>query len=675
MPSSDSEAELPRGGWRQIRRLLLGKPRDVKDPHLGHKLSLIAFLAWVGLGADGLSSSAYGPEEAFIQLGQHTYLAILLAVAAALTVFIISYAYRRIIEHFPHGGGGYVVSTELLGAHAGVISGCALLVDYVLTITVSVAGGGDALFSVLPLHLQRFKLTTEFAAIIVLLLLNLRGIKESVVPLVPIFLTFLLTHAILIVGGIVSHLGNVPEVAHHIHTGFREGGIQLGKWGMFVLFLRAYSLGGGTYTGIEAVSNGLGIMREPKVETGKRTMTYMATSLALTAAGLILCYLLFHVQPVEGRGRTLNAILSEQFASHFQIGSLPVGRWFIAITMLSESVLLLVAAQTGFIDGPRVMSFMAVDSWLPRRFALLSERFTVQNGVLLIGGAALAALAYTHGNTAIIVVMYSINVFATFSLSETGMVRFWIRHRKSKPEWKKHLPVHATGLVLCFSILCVMLIMKFTEGGWITLAITFVCIVLCFMIRRHYRKVGRLVRRVEESLEEAAIEAEHKPAPQFDPTKPTAIVLVGGSARLGVHCLLTIARTFPKTFHNFVFVSVGVIDSGYFKGAEHLEDLEKHTKENLAHYVEVARRLGLPARSAYRIGTDVVDEASSLCVELAKQYYHAVIFAGEVVFDEPGLFDGILHNDTSYAIQRRLRFAGLPVMILPVRLHRRKTSR
>ncbi len=667
MHTSDSELQLPRGGWRRIRRWLLGQPRDIKDPKLGHKLSLIAFLAWVGLGADGLSSSAYGPEEAFLQLGQHTYLAILLAGAAALTVFVISYAYSRIIEHFPHGGGGYVVSTELLGAPAGVISGCALLVDYVLTITVSIAGGGDALFSVLPMEFQKFKLPVEFAAILLLLVLNLRGIKESVMPLVPIFLAFVVTHAILIVGGIVSHLGNVPEVARDLHAGFRSGLGQLGAWGMFVLFLKAYSLGGGTYTGIEAVSNGVGIMREPKVETGKRTMTYMAVSLALTAAGLIVCYLLFHVQPVEGRGRTLNAILSEEFAGQFPG---PIGRWFVAVTMLSEAVLLLVAAQTGFIDGPRVMSFMAVDHWLPRRFASLSERFTVQNGVLLIGGAALAALAYTHGNTATLVVMYSINVFATFSLSETGMVRFWIKHRQKHPEWKKHLPVHATGLVLCFSILCVMLAMKLREGGWITLAITCACIALCFAIRRHYRKVSRLVHAVEKDLDAAVMDSGRQPPP-FDPNKPTAVVLVGGSAKLGVHCVLTIARTFPETFRNFVFVSVGVIDSGYFKGAEHLEDLEEHTRRILSHYVEVAGKLGWPARSAYRIGTDVVEEACVLCLELAKEYPRAVIFAGEVVFDQPGWFDRLLHNDTAYAIQRRLRFAGLPVVILPVRLRRR----
>src|SRR6201747_2066881 len=128
----------------RIRTFLFGPPKDPRDPHAFHKLSLVALLAWVGLGADGLSSSAYGPDEAFRQLGEHRGLAVFLALATALTVFIISYAYSRVIKHFPSGGGGYVVATKLLGKRFGVISGCALLVDYVLTITVSIASGADA---------------------------------------------------------------------------------------------------------------------------------------------------------------------------------------------------------------------------------------------------------------------------------------------------------------------------------------------------------------------------------------------------------------------------------------------------------------------------------------------------------------------------------------------------
>ena len=251
-------------------------------------------------------------------------------------------------------------------------------------------------------------------------------------------------------------------------------------------------------------------------------------------------------------------------------------------------------------------------------------------------------------------------------------VRFWIKHRKTDPSWKKHLPVHATGLVLCFSILCVMLSMKLKEGGWITLAITCVCIGICFAIRKHYRSIADCVRSVEKSLEDVPLMSDGTDVREFDSKKPTAVILVGGYARLGVHCLLQIFSTFPETFRNVIFVSVGVIDSEFFKGADQLQALEEHTKQNLARYVDTAHRLGIPARSAYRIGTDVVEEVSEECLELSRQYSRAVFFAGEIVFSEPRWFDRLLHNDTSYAIQRRLRFAGLTVVILPVRLHRRE---
>src|SRR3954471_21479656 len=172
------------GGWR---RAVIGEPRDFRNPATYHAISLVALLAWVGLGADGLSSSAYGPDEAFRALGEHAYLAVALALATALTVTIISVAYSQIIKHFPFGGGGYVVATELLGPRWGVVSGAALLVDYVLTIAVSIAAGADQVFSVLPSGWHRAKLAATAAVILLLVVLNLRGVKESVTVLAPIF--------------------------------------------------------------------------------------------------------------------------------------------------------------------------------------------------------------------------------------------------------------------------------------------------------------------------------------------------------------------------------------------------------------------------------------------------------------------------------------------------------
>ena len=270
---------------RRFKRFLFGRPRDLADRRLFHRLALIPFLAWVGLGADGLSSSAYGPEEAFKTLGEHSYLAVGLAVLMATTVLLISAGYSRIIEEFPHGGGGYVVASKLLGAQAGVVSGSALLVDYVLTITISIAAAGDALFSFLPSVPPGAKLPIEFGLILGLTTLNIRGVKESVITLLPVFLVFLVTHALIIGGGIIGHLPDVSTTVNTVRTGYQQGLTTLGMGGLLLVFLRAYSLGGGTYTGIEAVSNGLPIMREPKVETGKRTMLYMGVSLAVTVAG------------------------------------------------------------------------------------------------------------------------------------------------------------------------------------------------------------------------------------------------------------------------------------------------------------------------------------------------------------------------------------------------------
>ena len=184
----------------RLRGLILGGRKNLFDPRIHHQLALIAFFAWVGLGSDGLSSSSYGPEEAFLTLGAHTHLALYLTVAMVLTVFLISASYTQIIELFPSGGGGYLVATKLLGTTPGVISGGALVVDYVLTIATSVASGVDAVFSFLPQDLAPWKLPSAILVVSGLTALNLRGVKESVTALMPIFMTFVLTHIIIIFG-------------------------------------------------------------------------------------------------------------------------------------------------------------------------------------------------------------------------------------------------------------------------------------------------------------------------------------------------------------------------------------------------------------------------------------------------------------------------------------------
>jgi amino acid transporter len=647
----------------RVRRVLIGRPRDLRDQSIFHRLSLVAFLAWVGLGADGLSSSAYGPEEAFKQLGEHRYLAVALAVLMAATVLLISAAYRRIIEAFPSGGGGYVVATKLLGERAGVLSGSALLVDYVLTITISIAAAGDALFSFLPPGAAAAKFPTEIAFILGLTVLNIRGVRESVLTLLPVFVLFLLTHVIVIGGAILGHLPQLPATVHSVTEGYRHGAATLGIGGMLVIFLRAYSLGGGTYTGIEAVSNGLPIMREPKVETGKRTMVYMGASLAFTATGLLLAYLLWQLTPVAGK--TMNAVLVERLTE-----GLPFSGTFVVLFLFSEAMLLVVAAQAGFLDGPRVLSNMAIDSWIPHRFAMLSDRLTTQNGIVLMGVAALAALFYTRGDVGQLVVMYAINVFITFSLSMYAMCRYWWRRRGQSPEWRQRLTLFGLGFALCITILGVTIYEKFLLGGWVTVAITLVVIGACLLIRRHYRSAEARVNQLYQELGDLPRRHDGRGAELGEPMPGdrVAAILVERYGGVGIHTVLNVLRMFPDHFRGLVFLSVGVIDSGEFKGGHAVEHLQQQTSELLAQYRSLAAELGLPSTSRMEIGTEVVESAEVLCLRVAREFPKATFFAGQLIFQQPRWWHGILHSGTARAIQERLQWAGRAMVTLPIRV-------
>lgn len=648
-----------------FKRLLLGKPKNLHDPKVFHHISLIAFLAWVGLGADGLSSSAYGPDEAFRELGEHTYLALGLAAAIALTVFIISYAYSRIIEHFPSGGGGYVVASKLLGPKFGVVSGSALLVDYVLTISVSIAASVDALFSLAPQSWHQYKLITVIVLIVFLTFLNLRGIKESVTILMPIFLIFVVSHVILIFGGIITHLLEVKPVIEHVSSGFNKGLSTLGWMGMFLVFARAYSRGAGTYTGIEAVSNGLAIMREPRIKTAKRTMLYMSVSLAITASGIMICYLLFHAHPTPGK--TMNAVLLENFAGGAQLWGIPIGDIFVWIALVSSGALLFVAAQAGFIDGPRIMANMAADSYFPHRFTSLSDRLTMQNGVMLMSVAALAVMIYTGGDTSTLILMYSINVFLTFSLSQTGMIRFWIGARKKYKDWKTKIIIHCIGWVLCVGILILNIAEKFTDGGWVTVVVTTLLIIFCIRVKQHYNEAKSHIRKIDEALEDLPLPetANEKP---LERNASTAVLVVGGYGGIGLHTLFGIQRLFPNIFKNVIFVSIGVLDSVTMKEEEYYR-IKAETDATLKRYVELTRKVGIAADYRLAVGIDVVDEAEKVCLGIAKEYPRSVFFASKLIFQREKWYHRFLHNQTATLIQQRLQFAGLNMMVMPVRIY------
>lgn len=642
-----------------LRQLIFGKPRNPMKKETRRHIALIAFLAWIGLGADGLSSSCYGPEQSFYALGTHTHLALFLAVATAITVFLISLAYNQVIRLFPNGGGGYKVATQLLGPYAGLISGAALIVDYVLTIAISIAAGTDALFSFLPLSYAPHKMVVEVAVLLLLGMLNLRGAKESIKTLMLIFLGFFITHLIIIIAGIVLHREFFVDVLHHSIQQTSQHAQMMGWFIVLALFLRAYSLGAGTYTGLEAVSNNVNILAEPRVKTGALTMLYMAISLSVTAGGIIFLYLLWNAQPTAGQ--TLNAVVFRSILT-----STPYPNIELLILLLFEAGLLFVAANTGFLGGPAVLANMSIDYWVPRRFGMLSSRLVTQNGIIFFGMAALIILLATDGHVDFLVVLYSMNVFLTFSMSLLGLSVYFKRHRKNEKHWFSHLTMSLIALVVCVFILIITLCSKFTMGGWITVVITSATVFCCLMIKRHYRHFNNLKIKLDQELHVPLV-SKAKEIPTLDPNKPTAVFIVK-EVGAALHAILWVTRIFPNYFHNFVFLSAGEVDMGSFGSDDALKKLRKQTDGVLDYVVKYSQMHGYAAESYADYGTDVVVEIMKLAERVNHHYSNAIYFASRYVYPTESWYTRLLHSDLASIIQRKLQTIGGKMLILPLKL-------
>ncbi len=657
----------------KLKNIFIGKAKTLQDKSIFHKLSLVAFFAWIGLGADGISSSCYGPEEAFRNLAGHPMLAIFVALGTVFTIFIISSSYSQIIKLFPNGGGGYLVGSKLLSPTVGMISGCALIIDYVLTITISVSSGSDALFSFLPEHLQVYKLGVAIIGVFLLILLNLRGVKESVLSLTPIFVVFIIMHVFVIIYAIFLKANDFNVVYQETSNQLHSSITQLGGLGTLFIILKAYSMGAGTFTGIEAVSNGMPILREPRVKTARRTMILMALSLSFIVMGLMIAYALYNVQisPVK----TLNAVLFDNvtatwapFWSHS----------FIGITLISEAALLFVAAQTGFIDGPRIMANMALDRWFPKKYASLSDRLVTMNGVFLMGLSAILLMALSKGSVALLVVLYSINVFITFSISQLGMVRHWWQERVRLKHWRRKLTVNGIGFILTSFILVSVTIIKFMEGGWITLVITGLFIALAINVKRHYFKTTvRFMKVRQKAISDLHTALDHIPSydPQkhveevkFNPDAKTAIVLVKGFGGTGLHTFLRINESFKGIYQNFIFIRVGIVNSKIYRGSDELDHFKESVKEDGKKYVHIANQFGFYGKSIWTIGTDPVEEVYKMVKKIMPLLPNPTFFGGQMVFSKTFVMSQLLHNHTIFSIQKRFFKFGIPIVIFPIKV-------
>lgn len=650
----------------KVRNFLFGDPLDPFNRETRRRISLAAFLAWVGLGADGISSSCYGPEEAFVALGTHEELAIYLAIATAFTIFIISYAYTQVIELFPNGGGGYRVATRLLGRHAGLVSGSALIIDYVLTIAISIASGIDAIFSFLPAEWQGAKLIMAIVLVVLLSFLNLRGMKESIKFLMPIFLGFIITHVFLIIYGIVAHNQGLSGLVPQAITETNEMKNSLGWIFLFSVFLKALSMGGGTYTGLEAVSNNVNTLSEPRVHTAKLTMFMVAISLAFTAAGIILLYLLWGVTKVEGQ--TLNATTFYLITEGWNYNGVTMSDFIVPVVLMFEAGLLVVAANAGFLAGPNVIASMASDEWMPKSFSALSSRLVVKNGILFMAIAAFVTLIITGGSVHILVVLYSINVFITFSMSLLGLSIYWFRHRYRREKWLSKLIISVVGFIVCSGILLITIFEKFHEGGWITLLITSVFICFGLLVRKIYRSFKMKLMHKESEFYNYEFLPANQDLAAVDKSAPTAAIIVDQTFGSGMNCLLAIKKLFPGIYKNFIFVTVGEVDSNTMREEKRWRDMRRKTKSILNKYKNYCNANGRFAKAYIGYDTDIVEKLTRLTERVVKDYPNVVFFGTKFIFDSENIFTQIFFNHVSYIMQRRLHVKGHNMVILPMKI-------
>jgi len=285
-----------------------------------------------------------------------------------------------------------------------------------------------------------------------------------------------------------------------------------------------------------------------------------------------------------------------------------------------------------------------------------------------MGVAALAILIWTRGRVNLLVVLYSINVFLTFSMSILGLCVHWWRNRQTMEHWRRRFVLSISGLLVTSGILVVTLIAKFTEGGWVTLLITGVVIGVCLLIRAHYDEVREQLRKIDELFVTAPTWNDSVPAPQIDPSLPTAVFLVGKNLGVGMHTLLWVQRLFPNHFKNFIFLAAGEVDAQSYDAKETLNELQQKIGNSLNYYIGFCHSHGLAGAAFQVFGCDPVDELTELTEKVAQQFPNCVFFASKLIFQHDNFLTRMLHNQTALTMQARLHLRGMQMVILPMKV-------
>jgi amino acid transporter len=479
----------PAEGIRTVKRALVGRPMAtdaMEETLLRKRLALPIF------ASDALSSVAYATESALIVLlaasaaGRRDLLPITAAVAALLAIVIASY--RQTVKAYSTSGGSYIVSRENLGTVPSLVAGAALLTDYVLTVAVSVAAGIVAIVSAVPsiAHLQT---ELSIGAVVLITLVNLRGVRESgVLFAIPTY-AFILAFLALIGTGITRcATGTCPHavVPHQLPVG--TGAITL-----FIL-LRAFASGSSALTGVEAISNGVSAFRHPQARNAARTLAILGATAITLFAGVSYLTVRMHAAP-SATASVISQIARATFPTGSTAGFM---YWVVQVTTFA---ILVLAANTSFQGFPRLAALLARDRFFPRQFANLGDRLVYSNGIVVLSGLAIGLLWYYHAQVDSLIHLYVIGVFTAFTLSQAGMVRHWLRVRTAY--WRRSMLLNGVGATATGVVGVIVVWTKFTQGAWLVIVAIPLLVALFMGINRHYRKIARRLRAAAEAVASA----------------------------------------------------------------------------------------------------------------------------------------------------------------------------
>src|SRR5580692_8684324 len=493
-------ANLPESLQYRIKRRLLGPPL-VSDDLSGQRLGKPTALAV--LSSDVMSSSAYASEQmirVLIPIGGLAAFSLVTPLTAAIlaVLAVVTICYRDVVKSYPKAGGSYVVSRDNFGPNIAQVAGAALLISYTITVAVSVAAGADAIISAAP-SLGHYAVPLSIAFVLILAFGNLRGIREAgQVFAIPTYF-FIANMAVLIIVGLTREaVGNLPRAtASHgmVPLGHASGGLILGVSAFFLL--RAFANGSSAMTGTEAISNGVSVFREPQAQNARTTLVLMSTILGAMFLGVSVLAALTHSVPfVTGTPTVVSEI------GNLVYGPSPGGRVLFYALQAATALILILAANTSFTGFPFLVSFVAEDSFLPRKLTVRGHRLVFSNGILLLAGASIVLLLATDAKVSALIPMYAIGVFTGFTMAGSGMVaHHW---RKRDDHWRKGVAVNAVAAVVCAVVVIVFAIAEFTQGAWVVVIVMPLLVFTLVRTNREYREEDAVL---EEGAAMAACEA------------------------------------------------------------------------------------------------------------------------------------------------------------------------